>query len=44
MNLVVEIEAQNIAQWYAISLCVQLCENATTIHGKLKHASGDDAM
>ena len=42
MNLVVKIEARNIAQRYAI-LCVKLSDNATT-HGTLQQAFGDDAM
>jgi len=45
-NLVVEMEARNIAQRYAIFLCVcvKLGDIATTTHGKLQQAFGDDAM
>jgi hypothetical protein len=39
-----EMEAQNIMQRYAIFFCVKLGDNATTTHGKLKQAFGDDAM
>ena len=45
MNLVVKMEARNIMQRYAIfSFCVKLGGNATTTHGKLQQAFGDDAM
>jgi hypothetical protein len=45
VNLVVKIEARNIAQRCAIfSFCVKLGDNATTTHGKLQKAFGDDAM
>jgi hypothetical protein len=37
VNLVVEMEARNIAQRNAIFFCVKLGENATT-HGKLQQA------
>jgi len=43
-NLVVEMEARNIAQRYAIFFFVKLGDNATTTHGKLQQAFGDDAM
>ena len=43
MNLVVEIEARNIPQRYAIFLCVKLSVNATKTHGKLQQTFGDDA-
>jgi hypothetical protein len=43
-NLVVEMEARNIAQRYAIFFCVKLGDNATTTHEKLQQAFGDDAM
>jgi len=39
-----EMEAQNIAQQYAILFCVKLSDNATTTHGKLQQAFGDEAM
>ena len=40
-----EKKARNIAQRYAIfSFCVKLGDNATTTHGKLQQAFGDDAM
>jgi len=38
------MEAQNIAQWYAIFFCVKLDDSAITTHGKLHQAFGDDAM
>jgi hypothetical protein len=44
VNHVVEMEAQNIAQWYPIIFCVRLGDNSTTTHGKLQQAFGDDAM
>jgi len=44
VNLVVEMEAQNIVQWYASFFGVKLGDNATTTHGKLQQAYGDDAM
>jgi len=43
VNLVVEKEAWNIVQRYAICVCVKLGENSTTTHGKLQQAFGDDA-
>ena len=43
-NIVVEMEARNIAQRYAIFFCVKLGDSATTTHGKLQQAFGDDAM
>ena len=43
-NLVTKMEARNIAQRYAIFFCVKLGESATTTHGKLQLAFGDDAM
>ena len=43
MNLVLETEARNIAQRYAIFFCVKLCDIATTTHGKLQQAFGEDA-
>jgi hypothetical protein len=40
-----EKEARNIVQLYAIfSFCVKLGDSATTTHGKLQQAFGDDAM
>jgi len=39
-----EMEARNIAQWYAIFSCVKLGDSATTTHGKLQQAFEDDAM
>ena len=45
VNLVVEMEAQNITQWYVCHfLCVKLGYNATKTHGKLQQAFGDVAM
>jgi hypothetical protein len=44
VNHVVEVGARNIAQWYAIFLRVKPGDNATTTHGKLQQAFGDDAM
>jgi hypothetical protein len=41
MNLVMKMEARNITQRYAIFL---FGDSATTIHGKLQQAFGDDAM
>ena len=41
---VMEMEAWNIVQWYAIFFCVKLSDSATTTHGKLQQAFGDDAM
>jgi len=38
------MEARNIAQRYAILFCVKLGDSATTTHGKLQQAFGDDAM
>ena len=43
-NLVTKMEARNTAQWYAIFICVKLGDSATTTHGKLQQAFGDDAM
>ena len=43
-NLVVEMEARNIAQRYAIFFFVKLGDNATTTHGKLQQVFEDDAM
>ena len=43
-NLVTKMEAWNIAQLYAIFFCVKLGDSATTTHGKLRQAFGDDAM
>jgi len=40
-----ENKARNIAQRYAIfPFCVKLGDNATTTHGKLQQAFGEDAM
>jgi len=44
VNLVVEMEAQNIVQWYATFFGVKLGDNATTTHEKLQQAYGDGAM
>jgi len=44
VKLVVEMEARNIMQQYAIFFCVKLGDNATTTHGKLQWNFGDDAM
>ena len=45
VNLVMEIEAQNVTQWYVCHLlCVKLSDSATTTHGKLQQAFGDRAM
>ena len=41
-NVVVEMVARNIAQRYAILFCAKLGDNATTTHGKLQQAFGDD--
>jgi len=38
------MEAQNIAQRYAIFFCVKFRDSATTTHGKLQQTFGDDAM
>jgi len=38
------MEARNIAQQYAIFFCVKLGDIATTTHGQLQQAFGDDAM
>jgi len=38
------MEARNITQRYAIFFCVKFCGSATTTHGKLQQAFGDDAM
>jgi hypothetical protein len=40
VNLVMEMEAWNIAQWYVW----HLSDSATTTHGKLQQAFGDHAM
>jgi hypothetical protein len=39
-----KMEAQNIAQRYAIILCVKLGDNATTTNGKLQQAFVDYAI
>jgi hypothetical protein len=39
-----EKEAQYIVQRYANFLSVKLSDNATTTHGKLQQAFGDDAV
>jgi hypothetical protein len=40
------MEARNIAHQYAILfyMCVKLGDSATTTHGKLRHAFGDDGI
>jgi len=38
------METRNIALRYAIYFCVKLGDSATTTHGKLQQAFGDDAM
>ena len=38
------MESRNIAQRYSIFFCVKLGDSATTTHGNLKQAFGDDAM
>jgi len=43
-NLVTKLEARNIAQRYAIFFCVKFGDCATTTHGKLQQAFGEDAM
>ena len=43
-NLIKKMEARNIAQRYAIFFCVKLGDGATTTHGKLQQAFGDDAV
>ena len=43
-NLVMKMEARNIAQRYAILFCVKRGDSATTTHEKLQQAFGDDAM
>ena len=43
-NLVTKMETRNIALRYAIYFCVKLGDSATTTHGKLQQAFGDDAM
>jgi len=43
-NLVTKMETRNIAHRYAIFFCVKLGDSATTTHGKLQQAFGDDAM
>ena len=47
VNLVVKMEARNIAQRYGIfcvCVCVKLGDSATTTDGKLQQAFGDDAI
>jgi len=44
VNLVVEMEARNNSQWCAIFFCVKFGDNATTTHGKLQQAFGEDAV
>jgi len=44
VNLVMEMEARNIAQRYAICFCVKLDDNVTTTHGKIQQAFGNDEM
>jgi hypothetical protein len=45
VNLVMEIEARNIAQRYVCHLlCVKLGESTTTTHGKLQQAFADHAL
>jgi hypothetical protein len=44
VSLVMQIEVWNIVQWYAISFCVKFDENATTAHGNLRWAFGDNAV
>jgi len=44
VNLVTKMEARNIPQRCAIFFCVKLGDSATTTHGKLQQAFGDDAM
>jgi len=45
VNLVMEMEAWNIAQLYLCQLlCVKLSDSATTTYGKLQQAFGDHAM
>jgi hypothetical protein len=39
-----KMEARNIAQRFAIFLCVKLSDIATTTHGILQEAFGDDEM
>jgi len=38
------MEARNITQQYAIFFCVKLGDSATTTHGKLQQAFGDDPL
>jgi hypothetical protein len=38
------MEERNIAQRYAICLCVKLGDSPTITHGKLQQNFGDDAM
>ena len=44
VSLVVQMEIWNIVQRYAIFFCVKHDENATTTHGNLQQAFGDNAM
>ena len=44
VNLVVQREARNVAQRYAILLCVKICENVTTTGWKLQQAIEDYVM
>jgi hypothetical protein len=48
VKLVVKLEAPNIAQRYAMFVCVCVCvklgDSATTSHGKIQQDFGDDAM
>jgi hypothetical protein len=39
-----KMETRNIAQRYAIVFCVELGDIATTTHGILQQAFGDDTM
>jgi hypothetical protein len=41
---VIKMETPNIMQQYAIFFCVKLGDIATTMHGKLQQAFGDDTM
>jgi hypothetical protein len=43
VNLIMKMEARNIAQQYVI-FCVKLGDSATTTQGKLHQAFGEDAM
>ena len=44
VSIVVQMEIWNTVQWYAIFFCVKHDENATTTHGNLQQAFGDNAM